>query len=121
MANIKGAGGFFTREASGTLRLLRTATFELSSEVEQTDVSAFPVADCGPLQIVDSFINKTTWLVKVAPTSIEKGEMVWTGPGVEHATVFPVYTVLISMSLRPRDHASHEQDVVRLAEPLPIE
>lgn len=75
MANIRGAGGFFTREANGTLRLLRTATFELSSEVEQTDVSAFPVADCGPLQIVDSFINKTTWLVKVAPTSIEKGEM----------------------------------------------
>lgn len=51
--------------------------------------------------------------------TIERGEMVWTGPGVEHATLFPVDTVLISMSLRPRDHASHESDVVRLAEPLP--
>lgn len=53
--------------------------------------------------------------------TIEQGEMVWTGPGVEHATLFPVDTVLISMSLRPRDHASHESDVVRLASPLPTE
>lgn len=53
--------------------------------------------------------------------TIEEGSMVWTGPGIEHATLFPVDTVLISMSLRPRDHASHESDLVRLAEPLPIE
>ena len=58
---------------------------------------------------------------KPAHRTIRQGEMVYTGPGVEHATVFPVYTVLLSMSLRPRDHASHERDVVRLAEPLPIE
>lgn len=52
--------------------------------------------------------------------TVNPGELIWTGPGIEHATVFPVDTVLISMSLRPRDHASHEQDVVRVA-PLPIE
>ncbi len=53
--------------------------------------------------------------------TVEIGQMIWTGPGIEHATLFPVDTVLISMSLRPRDHASHEADLVRLAEPLPIE
>ena len=52
--------------------------------------------------------------------TVNEGEMVWTGPGIEHATIFPVDTVLISMSLRPRDKSHHEQDVVRLAEPLPI-
>lgn len=53
--------------------------------------------------------------------TIEEGEMVWTGPGVEHATIFPVDTTLISMSLRPRDKANHESDVARLATPLPTE
>lgn len=53
--------------------------------------------------------------------TIHEGEMVWTGPGIEHATLFPVDTKLLSMSLRPRDKANHEQDVKRLAEPLPIE
>jgi hypothetical protein len=55
-----------------------------------------------------------------AHRTIEQGEMVWTGPGIEHATLFPVFTRLLSMSLRPRDKSSHEQDVRRLAEPLPI-
>lgn len=58
---------------------------------------------------------------KPAHRTISQGEMVYTGPNVEHATVFPVDTVLLSMSLRPRDHASHESDVVRLTEPLPTE
>lgn len=58
---------------------------------------------------------------KPAHRTIAQGEMVYTGPGIEHATVFPVDTVLISMSLRPRDKAHHEEDVVRLAEPLPID
>lgn len=44
---------------------------------------------------------------------IAEGEMVWTGPLIWHRSFFPVDTVLISMSLRPRDHASHEEDVVR--------
>ena len=58
---------------------------------------------------------------KPSHRTINQGEMVWTGPNIEHATIFPVFTRLLSMSLRPRDKAHHEEDVVRLAEPLPIE
>lgn len=46
------------------------------------------------------------------------GEMVFTGPMVEHATYFPVATLVISVSKLCRKHDDHEQDVVRLAEPL---
>lgn len=75
MANIKGAGGFFTRETDGTLRLLRTAAFQISSETESTDVQAFPYDNCGPLQIVDSFISSTTWTLTTAPRSIDKTDL----------------------------------------------
>ena len=44
---------------------------------------------------------------------VDENEMVYTGPLIFHKTFFPVDTVLISMSLRPRDKASHEEDVVR--------
>jgi quercetin dioxygenase-like cupin family protein len=43
-----------------------------------------------------------------------RGEQVYTGPGVEHWVRFPVDTTLISISDRPRDHESHESDVVRV-------
>jgi oxalate decarboxylase/phosphoglucose isomerase-like protein (cupin superfamily) len=45
--------------------------------------------------------------------AVAQGEMIFTGSRVWHKTWFPVDTVLISMSLRPRDHLSHESDVVR--------
>lgn len=48
-----------------------------------------------------------------APTVVSAGEMVFTGPLLWHRTYFPDETVLLSLSLRPRDHASHEEDVVR--------
>ena len=47
-------------------------------------------------------------------TVIKAGQMVYTGPLVEHRTYFPVDTVLVSMSKNPRDHESHESDVVRV-------
>lgn len=52
---------------------------------------------------------------------IKAGEMVRTGPNAEHSTYFAVDTVMVSLSDRPRDKASHESDLVRLAEPLPID
>ena len=74
MANFKGAGGFGIRQSNGTLRMIRTATFSISSEVETTEASAFPYGDCGALATVDSFVSKTTWTVTVAPTSVDKGD-----------------------------------------------
>ncbi len=50
--------------------------------------------------------------------TVREGEMVFTGPEVEHTTRFPVDTVLISLSSMAHDHALHETDVVRLKEPL---
>lgn len=52
---------------------------------------------------------------------ISEGQMVRTGPNVEHSTYFTVDTIMVSLSDRPRDHASHESDLVRLDAPLPIE
>lgn len=44
---------------------------------------------------------------------VRSGQMVFTPPMVEHRTTFPVDTVLISMARLPRDHATHEADLVR--------
>ena len=50
--------------------------------------------------------------------TVKAGEMLHTGPQVEHSTYFPVDTVLISLSARSRTKAEHEADLVR-CEPLP--
>lgn len=50
------------------------------------------------------------------PKRVQQGEAVFTGPLVVHQTFFPVNTTLISMSKKPRDHQSHEADVVRVEE-----
>lgn len=42
------------------------------------------------------------------------GDMFYTPPQVEHAIVFVAQTTMISISDRPRDHESHEEDVVRV-------
>lgn len=46
--------------------------------------------------------------------SYKAGQMVFTGPNVEHWTYFPVDTVLVSVSQLHRTHDAHEQDVVRI-------
>lgn len=51
------------------------------------------------------------------PKKVQQGEAVFTGALVVHQTYFPVNTTLISMSKKPRDHESHEADVVRVEEP----
>jgi quercetin dioxygenase-like cupin family protein len=42
------------------------------------------------------------------------GEMFFTPPGREHAMIFTEDTSLLTFSRRRRDHASHEEDVVRV-------
>ncbi len=51
--------------------------------------------------------------ISYEPQVIRPGEMVFTGPRMEHATVFPIDSTMISISPRPRDHESHEADLVR--------
>lgn len=50
------------------------------------------------------------------PTIVRQGEAILTGPLMVHATYFPVNTTLISMSKNPRDHESHEADLVRVGD-----
>jgi len=42
------------------------------------------------------------------------GDMIFTPPMVEHVTIFPIETTLISISKNPRSHENHEQDLVRV-------
>jgi hypothetical protein len=45
---------------------------------------------------------------------VGKGQMVFTPPLVDHAMVFPVDTVFLTLSRNPRDQTSYEADVVRI-------
>lgn len=47
---------------------------------------------------------------------IAAGNAVHTGPLLVHQTYFPVDTLLVSASKKPRDHVSHECDLVRIEE-----
>lgn len=47
---------------------------------------------------------------------VRAGQMVFTGPYVEHTTVFPVETVMVSLSRKARDHENHEADLERCAD-----
>ena len=58
------------------------------------------------------------WRAETRRRVVLPGEMLHTGPRVEHSTYFPVDTVLISLSARSRTKAEHEADLVRV-EPLP--
>lgn len=59
---------------------------------------------------------------KPTPALVRAGELIYTPPMVEHVLVFLERTTMVSMSLLGRDHASHEDDVVRvkLAEELGV-
>ena len=66
----------------------------------------------GSMEYYERNINEDGSHIK--PIIIKAGEMVFTAPGKVHKTVFIEDTVLISLSKRPRDHESHEEDVVRI-------
>ena len=46
--------------------------------------------------------------------SVMPGEMVFTPPMEDHATIFPVDTVFLVLSRNPRDQESYEADVERV-------
>lgn len=48
------------------------------------------------------------------PTVVNEGQSIFTPPLRVHRTCFPCFTVLISASKNPRDHESHEADLVRV-------
>ena len=50
----------------------------------------------------------------VVKFTVKEGQLVFTGPRIEHWTEFPVETRLISVSKLSRRHEEHEGDVVRV-------
>ena len=50
----------------------------------------------------------------IEPLVVKAGEMVFTAPLKVHRTDFLEDTVLLSLGKHPQDHASHEEDVVRM-------
>lgn len=59
---------------------------------------------------VSSDINPGWDLVR----EVRAGEKIWTGPMVIHQTEFMEDTTLISCAITPLDHASYENDTVRV-------
>lgn len=45
---------------------------------------------------------------------VEEGQMVFTPPMVDHAMVFPMDTMFLTLSRNPRDQAAYEADVRRI-------
>lgn len=45
---------------------------------------------------------------------VEEGQMMFTPPMVDHAMIFPVNTVFLTLSRNPRDQATYEADVRRI-------
>lgn len=96
----------FIKSLAGTVR---------SNHFHQTDshfiyvVSGFmyyywrPVnSDNGPLQPCERI-------------RVEKGQLIFTPPLVEHATYFPVATEIATLNKYKRDHEHHEADLVRVS------
>lgn len=70
------------------------------------------------LYVVSGEMNYESWTDEDSGTSclvVQAGQCVFTPPGVWHRTMFPVDTVLLSVSRLPRDHATHEADLVRFS------
>jgi oxalate decarboxylase/phosphoglucose isomerase-like protein (cupin superfamily) len=44
----------------------------------------------------------------------KEGDMIWTPPMEDHTTVFTQDTVILALSLLPRDQEAYESDVVRI-------
>ena len=45
---------------------------------------------------------------------VDKGEMIFTPPMIDHGMTFPVDTIFLALSRNPRDQESYESDVVRV-------
>ena len=70
---------------------------------------------CYVLSGTIEYIHRPTGSNKEPETIIvDKGEMVFTPPMIDHAMKFPVDTVFLTLSRNPRDQETYEADVVRV-------
>jgi len=70
----------------------------------------------------DYYYRPTGSDAKATKITVEAGDMIFTPPMEDHATVFLENTKLLAMSRNPRDQATYESDVRRviLVEPTSI-
>ena len=70
---------------------------------------------CYVLSGTIEYIHRPTGSNKEPETIIvNRGEMVFTPPMIDHAMKFPVDTVFLTLSRNPRDQETYEADVVRV-------
>ena len=63
---------------------------------------------------IEYFHRELNSLKKTEMIMVEKGNMVFTPPLVEHCMKFPVDTLFLTLSRNPRDQETYEADVVRV-------
>lgn len=63
---------------------------------------------------IEYFHRKLNSLKKPDLIIVEKGNMVFTPPLVEHCMKFPEDTIFLTLSRNPRDQETYEADVVRV-------
>lgn len=56
-------------------------------------------------------VGSTDW---GTPITVMPDQSIYTPPMVEHKTVFPIRTMILSLSHNARTHAEHEADLVRV-------
>ena len=60
------------------------------------------------------YFKKTSGLENIKKKVIKKGELLFTGPEIDHAMFYTEETEILVMSKNPRDQTTYEKDTVRV-------
>ncbi len=60
------------------------------------------------------YFKKTSGLENIKKKVIKKGELLFTGPEIDHAMFYTEETEILVMSKNPRDQKTYEEDTVRI-------
>lgn len=109
--NAAGSIQNLLEQPCGGVSIIRSRAGSIRSQHYHREDSHFLYVLSGCMHYYERPVGSTE---KPAPVIVKAGEMVFTPAMVEHATVFPEDTVLVSMSKRARTHEAHEEDLVRV-------
>ena len=60
------------------------------------------------------FFRKTNSKEETKKKIVKKGELLFTGPLIDHAMIYTEETEIIVLSKNPRDQKTYEEDTVRI-------
>ena len=63
---------------------------------------------------IEYFYRKTGLIKEPKKVIVNKGQMIFTPPMVDHAMKFPEDTIFLTLSRNPRDQETYEKDVIRI-------